>query len=88
MHVVSVNDHNFYLQCSMEIQRSVGKLETAIASLTSVSEKHDAKLEKINEDVLTAKGMVKAFGLVLSGVGAIALVLLGSILTVLLRHLK
>lgn len=57
-------------------------------SLSAASEKHEDKLDKINEAVHTAKGMVKAFGWVLSVFGAIGLLLLGSILTVLLHHFK
>lgn len=88
LHTQSSNDHNFYLQCVMEIQRSIGKLETSVSALSSTGEKHEIKLDKINEDVHTAKGMVKAFGWVLSIAGAIGLVLLGSILTVLVNRVK
>lgn len=88
MHPASVQDHNFYLQCSMEIQRAVGKLEHAVVTLTSTTENQAEKLDKINDDVVTAKGMAKAFGWVLSALGAIGIALLGSILTVLLKHFK
>ena len=86
LHTPSSNDHNFLLQISMEIQRSIGKLEASNQSLASASEKHAQKLDTVAEQVHTAKGMVKAFGITLSAIGAVALLFLGTILTVLLKH--
>lgn len=72
----------------MDIQRAIGKLESCTQTLVSTIEKHSDKIDAVNEDVHTAKGMVKAFGWVLSAMGAVALLILGSILAVLLKHLK
>jgi len=88
LHLQSSNDHNFYLQSALQTERSIGKVEGAIAALTASSDRHEAKLDKLNEDVHTAKGMVKAFGWVLSALGAIGIVILGTILTVLMKHYK
>lgn len=82
----SVQDHSFFLQIVMEIQRSIGKLESSNQHLASVSETHAKKLDDAAEELHTAKGMAKAFGWVLSAIGAVALLLLGTILTVLLKH--
>lgn len=86
LHSSSVQDHNFFLQIAMEIQRSIGKLESSNEHLASISEKHAKKLDDVTEELHTAKGMGKAFGWVLSAIGAVALLLLGTILTVLLKH--
>ncbi len=86
IHTPSSNDHNFFLQIALEIQRSIGKLEASNQSLVSTAEKHAEKLETLAEHFHTAKGMVKAFGWILSVLGAIGLLLLGTILTVLLKH--
>jgi hypothetical protein len=59
-----------------------------VKSLCGVSEKHGVKLDTLTDTIATAKGMAKAFGWLLSIFGAIGLVLLASILTVLLHHFK
>lgn len=86
LHAQSSNDHNFFLQIALEIQRSIGKLEASNLALASTSEKHAEKLDSLAEKIHTANGMMKAFGWILSAVGAIGLLLLGTILTVLLKH--
>lgn len=86
IHVQSSGDHNFFLQIALEIQRSIGKLEASNQALAATSDKHAEKLEMVAEHLHTAKGMVKAFGWTLSALGAVALLLLGTILTVLLKH--
>lgn len=88
LHVQSSNDHNFFLQIALEIQRSIGKLEASNQALASTSEKHAEKLDALAEKLHTANGMMKAFGWTLSAAGAIGLLLLGTILTVLLKHFK
>lgn len=88
LHIPSSQDHDFKLQYLMEIQRALGKLEGSVSLITESSKIHLAKLDKVNEDVISGKGMAKAFGWILSVIGAIALVFLGSILTVLLKHFK
>lgn len=86
IHSASSNDHNFFLQIALEIQRSIGKLEASNQSLCATTDKHAEKLDMVAEQLHTARGMVKAFGLTLSALGAVALLLLGTILTVLLKH--
>jgi tetrahydromethanopterin S-methyltransferase subunit B len=85
-HVASATNHDFFLQIALEIQRSVGKLEASNQSLTAASEKHATKLDSLTEEVHTAKGMAKAFGWVLGGIGTIVVALLGIILDVMLKH--
>ena len=70
----------------MEIQRSIGKLESSNQNLCAISESHGKQLEALAVQVHTAKGVVKAFGWILSIFGAIGLLLLGTILTVILKH--
>ena len=84
----SSSDHNFSLQMALEIQRSIGKLEASNQTLCVASEKHAQKLEAVAEQLHTAKGVVKAFGWILGVIGAIGLLLLGTILTVILKHYK
>jgi hypothetical protein len=50
--------------------------------------RHAQKLEDVAEQLHTAKGVVKAFGWILSILGAVGLLLLGTILTVILKHFK
>jgi hypothetical protein len=84
--VQSSSNHDFFLQIALEIQRSIGKLESSNQNLCSTNEKHAKQLEYVAEQLHTAKGIVKAFGWILSILGAIGLVLLGTILTVILKH--
>jgi hypothetical protein len=86
VHTPSSSDHNFFLQIAMDIQRSIGKLEASNQSLASTSDKHAEKLDAVAEQLHTAKGMMTAFGWTLSALGALGLLLLGTILTVLLKH--
>ena len=76
------------MQIALETQRSIGKLESSTQNLATASENHAEKLDALTEDIHTAKGMVKAFGWVLSTLGAIGIVILGTILTVLMKHYK
>ena len=76
----------FFLQIAMDTQRSVGKLEGTIQHLTSVIATHTQKIDAINEDIHSAKGMGKAVLWMLGVIGALGLLLLSAILTVLLKH--
>jgi hypothetical protein len=82
----SSSNHDFFLQIALEIQRSIGKLESSNQTLCVTSESHGKQLEAVAEQLHTAKGAVKAFGWILSIFGAIGLLLLGTILTVILKH--
>lgn len=84
----SSSDHNFSLQMALEIQRSIGKLEASNQALCASSEKHSEKLDAVAEQLHTAKGVVKALGWILGIMGAIGLLLLGTILTVILKHFQ
>ena len=88
LHISSSNDHNFFLQTALEIQRSIGKLEAATNTLVSTAEKHDAKIQTLNDAVIGAKGMGKAFGWVLGVMGAIGLALLSWLLAIVAHHFK
>src|SRR5450432_3737435 len=79
MHLQSVQDHNFYLQCVMEIQRSIGELKTGLEAVAKSSEKHGAKIDSLNETVHTAKGFLKAITIIGSIFGAVGLALLAAI---------
>ncbi len=70
----------------MDIKQSIGRLEASNQTLASASDKHAEKLDALAEKVHTNNGTMKALGWVLSAVGAIGLLLLGTILTVLLKH--
>jgi hypothetical protein len=86
LHVPSSSDHNFFLQIAMDIKQSIGMLQASNQSLTSASDKHAEKLDALAQRLHTNDGMMKAFGWILSALGAIGLLLLGTILTVLLKH--
>lgn len=57
-------------------------------SLTASNEKHEAKLDKINEDIHTAKGIAKAMAWMLGIFGAVGLALLAQILNIVSNHFK
>jgi len=86
VHAPSSADHSFFLQIAMDIKQSIGMLQASNQALTTASDRHAAKLDDLAEKLHTANGMMKAFGWTLSAVGAVGLLLLGTILTVLLKH--
>jgi len=79
-------DYSYTVEIVMGLQRSIGQLTEAVNHLKEGFKEQKNELGKINQDIHTGKGMAKAFGIVLSAMGAIGLLLLGSILTVLLKH--
>lgn len=84
MHVPSAQDHNFYLQCVMELQRSIGKLESAIPALTSTAERQEEKVDLLNKEMNQAKGSLTA----LKWIAGVAVPVATILLQLLLKHLK
>ena len=88
MHTPSSNTHDFYLQCAMQTERSIGELKTKLDHLATASGKHSEKLEKLNDTILTARGFLKAITWIGGICGVVALALLGEILKLLGDHLS
>jgi hypothetical protein len=85
--------YDFYLQSIVEIQRSVGGIEGSIKHLCERNKAHEAKLEGVStevhelaKEVHGAKKLAWAFGIVGSGIGALALLLLNKILDVVVAY--
>src|ERR1039458_478906 len=79
LHVPSSANHDFFLQCVMQTERSIGELKTGLEALAKSSEKHGDKIDSLNETVHTAKGFLKAIAWIGGIFGGIGLVLLGAI---------
>lgn len=70
----------------MHTERSIGKLETAVESLTSASSKHSMKLDELNKTISTAQGVLKTIAWIGGVAGAIGVTLLGAIFKTLADH--
>lgn len=79
LHVQSSSNHDFYLQCAMQTERSIGELKTGLDVVAKATEKQGAKIEALNETVHTAKGFLKAITIIGGIFGAIGLALLAAI---------
>ena len=84
---------DFYLQSIVEIQKSVGGIESTIKHLCERDRAHEAKLESIGtevhdlaKEVHGAKKIAWFFGVICSIIGAIGLVFLNKILDVVVAY--
>ena len=85
-HVASSSNHDFSLQFIMQTERSVGELKTGLEAVAKSNEKHDDKIDALNETVHSAKGFLKAITIIGSVLGAIGITLLTFILNTLSKH--
>lgn len=74
-------DHSFTLQATMEMQKTLGKLEQAVTTLTEESKNSREKLGKIDKDIHAAKVTIKVVGVILAAIGSGALALFWKIWT-------
>lgn len=51
-------DHSFTLQAVMEVQKTIGRLEHAVETLTEESKKNRGILEDINKKIYAAKVLI------------------------------
>ena len=86
MQQAATPNHDFVTQIVFETQKSVGGLEATIKALAVATEKHDAKLEKILEEMNIAKGSLSAFKKMATVLGSAAVAILGAIFTALIKH--
>jgi hypothetical protein len=86
MHIASTGNHDFFLQCAMQTERSIGELKTGLEALAKSSDKHGAKIDALNETMHTAKGFLKAIAVIGGIFGAIGLAFLGAIFKMLADH--
>ena len=93
LHVQSSNDHNFFLQIALEIQRSIGGLESSIEHLCERDQAHEKKLESLANEVHDlskemhgAKKIAWVFGAIGSIIGTIGFVFLNKILDVVVSY--
>lgn len=70
----------------MQTERSIGELKTGLEALLRSSDKHEAKIDALNETVHTAHGFLKAITWVAGIGGTIGLALLGEMLKMLADH--
>ena len=85
-HLESSGAHDFSLQYVMDIQRSLGAMETAVKGLTGALDKHDSRLQILSDKIVSAEGSFKVIKLVGGVMGSVALALLGAIAAAALRH--
>lgn len=85
--------YDFYLQSIVEIQKSVGGIESSIKHLCERDQSHDAKLESVSaevhglsKEVHGAKKLAWIFGTICSVIGAVGLVFLNKILDVVVAY--
>jgi hypothetical protein len=85
--------YDFYLQSIVEIQRSVGSIESSIKHLSERDLVHEAKLEStadkvqdLSKEVHGAKKIAWVFGIIGSVIGAVGLVFLNKILDVVVAY--
>ena len=64
-------DHSWVLQTTMELQKSVGALTQAMATLTEQVKDQGAKLDAMRHEVTAARASIKTAGWVLGGLGAV-----------------
>jgi len=88
VHTPSSNSLDFFLQCALQTERSIGELKTGLEAVAKSSEKHGAKIDSLNETVHTAKGFLKAIAIIGSIIGAVGLALLAAILKTLGDYLS
>ncbi len=63
---ITAVDHSWVLQTTMEIQKSVGKIEASIEALRAETKEHGDKLDKF-EKILYATSIVGGIVLVIGG---------------------
>jgi hypothetical protein len=87
--------YDFYLQSIVEIQKSVGGIESSIKHLCERTQAHETKLDDIAEDVHElskdvhgAKIIAWSFGIICSILGAVGLAFLNKILDIVVAHLS
>ncbi len=71
-----------------EINGQIGRLEAGLTGVESRLSKAEEKLEAVHLDVNGAKKILWAFGIVLSGLSGVGLLLLSKILDAVLKHVK
>jgi hypothetical protein len=81
--------YDFFLQSIVEIQRSVGGIESSIQHLGERDQAQEAKLERVSievhdlsQEIHGAKKIAWAFGIIFSIIGAVSLVILNKIFDV------
>jgi tetrahydromethanopterin S-methyltransferase subunit G len=82
----AVQGHNFGTQFAFDVNKQIGKLEVCMVHVEERLEKVEGKLELVHLDVSGAKKIAWAFGIILSIVGAVGLVLLNKILDLVVAH--
>jgi hypothetical protein len=87
--------YDFYLQSIVEIQKSVGSIESSIKHLCERDQAHEAKLEDLGtkvhdlaKEIHGAKRVAWAFGVVCSVIGALGLLLVNKIFDVLVAYVN
>jgi len=85
--------YDFYLQSIIEIQRSVGAIESSVKHLSDRNQAQESKLEKIegnihdlSKEIHGAKRIAWIVGAILSLVGAVGLVFLNKLLDVVVAY--
>ena len=64
-------DHSWVLQTTMELQKSVGALTQAVATLTEQVKDQGAKLDAMRHEVTAARASIKTAGWLLGGIAAV-----------------
>lgn len=64
-------DHSWVLQTTMELQKSVGALTQAVATLAEQVKDQGVKLDAMRHEVTAARASIKTAGWLLGGVAAI-----------------
>lgn len=79
-------DHSFTLQAIMEMQKSLGKLEQAVITLTEESKKNGEKIDDISHKIYGAKYFISGICIVITAVGVLVGYLLKVIVPILLTR--
>ena len=64
-------DRSWVLQTTMELQKSVGALTQAVATLTEQVKDQGAKLDAMRHEVTAARASIKTAGWLLGGIAAV-----------------
>ena len=64
-------DHSWVLQTTLELQKSVGALTQAVATLTEQVKDQGTKLDAMRHEVTAARASIKTAGWLLGGIAAV-----------------